>query len=183
MSPFPTAGFVSSHSTVRARQELSPAESAHRESLTFWDFRTSPGADAASGWPSHQDGNQSATSRSSASETSYAFPTMSPGSSLYGENNAPSPQNRNSSQPSTQDSAISWETPVSATSSFNPDIEMISVPHQRFGSFESFDSIAISNPSTVTSSTSGGYVFPRDNSFLGSSGGIAPLQDLSLPGM
>jgi len=79
--------------------------------------------------------------------------------------------------------AISWDVPNLTGAEFNPEVEMGSLSdsdYGRLGSFESFDSMDVSNSSTVASSISENYILPGSNTGVDSPGGKIQMDDLSL---
>jgi hypothetical protein len=116
---------------------------------------------------------------------SYNYPSIPPNSPHSPNDNTPSPQ-VGQAQLSSHELAIHWDEPIQNGGNFNQDVDVASLSdsdYGRFGSFDSIDSMNVSDPSTMASSISESFVMTGNGPGVDSPGGKVQLQDLSLSGM
>jgi hypothetical protein len=202
-TPALTDGTSSSRPDVDVHQLATPAgQSVNMEYMDdYINYQASPtGAafDPSQQFPS-RDG-QPGTAWYSTSMVSYTLPIHPPntpqsvrnGSSspnngpsapIYSNElqHSPSSPNRPSGQVYRNELRFSSYPTAPGPGTYTSNAENIS-PSSRFGSFDSFDSMAMSVPNTVASSISETYVCPPSNSSFAPPGS-ANLTDLNLPGM
>jgi hypothetical protein len=117
------------------------------------------------------------------SVTSYNCPGMPHLSPLSPHDKTSSPQVGQAQMFGRHELAISWEAPILDGDDFHPEIDVGSLSDGDYEKFGSFDSMDVSNPSTLASSISESFVFPGANTGLDLPGVKAQIQDLSLSGM
>jgi hypothetical protein len=114
---------------------------------------------------------------------SYNYPNISPNSPHSPDNSASSPL---AGQAQISNHELAWDEEIPNASNFNNDMDVGSMSGSNYEScFGSFDSMNVSDPSTMASSISENYnmVLPGSCSGVDSPEGKNQMQDLSLPGM
>lgn len=164
-----------SRPSVQVHQEALPGPSSNRgfDNLALWDFQASPVEDSSFEPTAHQNGHNDIAWQSSM--ISYNYPSISADSPHSPNNNSPA-------QILDHELAISWDTPLPIRGNNNYDVEIGSPSDTEFEQFGSFDSMDVSNASTMASSISENYVLPASGSGIDLPGGKVQMEDLSLPG-
>ena len=171
-----------SRPSVQIHQQSFSGQSSHLDQLNSWNVHTSPVENQPFGPTAHQDGQADV---SWSSMIPYNYPSIPPNSPHSPDNNASSSPLVGQAQISNHELAISWDDVIPNGSNFNRDMDVGSMPDSNYGSFGSFDSMNVSDPSTMASSISENYtmVLPGSSSGVDSPEGKNQMPDLSLPGM
>jgi hypothetical protein len=179
-TPVSPPGNSTSRPSIQIHQQSLPGRSNDLDGLDFWNFQSSPVENQTFDQIAPQDGRADISWQSSM--ISYNYPSIPQISPHSPNNNGSSPQ-VGQSQISSHGLAISWDAPISNGGTFNPDVDVESMSDSDYGKFGSFDSMNVSDPSTMASSISESYILPGSSSGIDSPGGKIQLQDLSLSGM
>jgi hypothetical protein len=165
-----------SRPSVQIHQQSLPGQFSDVNGLNFWDFQGSPIKHQPLDQITHQDGQAEIPWQSSM--ISYNYLSKPPNSPHSPKDNTPSPRVGQAQMFTHHDVKVSWDAPIPNGGDFKPEVDVGSFSDSDYGRFGSFDSMDVSNPSTMASSMSESYIIPRSNTGLDSPGG--QLQDLSL---
>jgi hypothetical protein len=150
------------------------------DQLNSWDLQHSAVDNQSFDRTASQDGHANV---SWSSMISYNYPSIPPNSPHSPNNNDAAPL-AGQAQLSSYDLAISFEEPNSNGGNFNIEMDVRSMSDSNYGSFGSYDSMNVSDPSTMASSISENYIqLPGTGSGHDSPGVKNQMQDLSLEGM
>lgn len=175
---------TTSRPSVQIHQQSLSGQSKDFNDLNLWDFQSSPIENQTFGQTAHQDGQADISWQSSMISYNYPnIPPNSPHSPLSPHDNTPSPHVGQAQISSHHEVTLSWDTPIQNGGDYNPEVDVGSFSDSDYEKFGSFDSMGVSNPSTMASSISENYVLPGANTGVDSPGGKIQLQDLSLSGM
>lgn len=177
----PPGNYSALRPSVQIHQQSSLGQANPLGWFYCWNFQASSGGSPASDLTTRQDGHAEIEWHSSTMSGPYPnIPSNSPRSpeddalSLLGDQ----------LQVFNHDMAIPWDMSASDPGNLNLDIDVMSVSDSQIGSPPGrFDSMALSNPSTMASSISESFILPGSSSGVDSPGGTNQLLDLSLPGM
>ena len=169
-----------SRPSVQIHQQSLPGQTNDFNDPNFWKLQSAPAETQHSfGQIPHQDGQTDVSWHPSM--ISYNYPSIPPKSPLSPHDDTPSPQAGPAQTFSRHEVALSWEAPNPAGDNFNSEVDVGSFSSSDFGRFGSFDSMDVSNTSTMASSISESYVMPGANNGVELPGDkIQQLQDLSL---
>lgn len=171
----------SARPSVQIHQQLLPGPTNAFNGLNLWTFQTTPTVEQNFQPTTNQDGQADLTWQSSMIPSSY--PSISPHSPISPKVNAASPQVEQAQAFSHHEVSFSWDAPISIGGDFNIGGEVGSQSDSDYDKFGSFDSMDVSNSSTMASSISENYVFPGCNPNIDLPEVKHQLQDLSLSGM
>jgi hypothetical protein len=178
-SSSPSSPLVTSSSRpqVTIHQSTSPGELGNLEYLDFFNFHgpSNPGFESSV----HRD-FQSEISWLPSPMVSYTLPSRPPNSPLSADHGSSSLQEEVSSPTNSDNIRIVWQTAPITAGDFIPDAEVMS--ESQCGSYESFNSMALTMPNTATSSISDGYICAGANSGFDSPRTSSQLRNLSLSG-
>ena len=173
-----------SRPSVQIHQQSLPGQSNDCNALDLWNFQSSPIENhQAYDQIAHQDVQANNSWQSSMILLPYNYPSIPPNSPHSPTDNSPSSHGGQAHVSSHHEVALSWDTPVLNGGDFKPEAEIGSLSDSDYEKFGSFDSMDVSNPSTMASSISENYVFPGSHGGIDSQGVKNQLQDLSLTGM